>query len=298
MPPPLPFCSSVALSRWRCCWRSACGNGNACPTPGTRRRVALIGLLMIGSYQICYLLALEQGITPGVLATLLGVQPILTQFITERRCSGLRGLGLLLAMAGLTLVVYQSLMIAHFSLLGMLCAFIALGCMTAGTLLQKGLTQPPLAVLPLQYAVGLLMCTLVLPFEPLRVDWGMAFILPLLWMAVVISVLATFLLYRLIQRGNLVQVTSLFYLIPAVTALLDYLLLGHTLAAISMLGMAAIRAWRDAGISSTLNSKSPPRQTGVRGNIKTEFRITRNHTPTAIPLPPAAAQAARCRWQR
>lgn len=210
------------------------------PAPGTRLRVALIGLLMIGSYQICYLLALEQGITPGVLATLLGVQPILTQFVTERRCSGLRGLGLLLAMAGLTLVVYQSLMIAHFSLVGMLCAFIALGCMTAGTLLQKGLSQPPLAVLPLQYAVGLLMCTLVLPFEPLRVDWGVAFVLPLLWMAVVISVLATFLLYRLIQRGNLVQVTSLFYLIPAVTALLDYLLLGHALAAISMLGMVAI----------------------------------------------------------
>ncbi|MDP0519892.1 MULTISPECIES: DMT family transporter [Serratia] len=216
-------------------WRRQC-----LPAPGTRRRVALIGVLMIGSYQICYLLALEQGITPGVLATLLGVQPILTQFITERRCAGLRAFGLALAMAGLTLVVYQSLMVAHFSPSGMLFAFIALGSMTAGTLLQKGMTQPPLAVLPLQYAIGLLMCTLALPFEPLRVDWRPEFVLPLLWMAVVISVLATFLLYRLIQRGNLVQVTSLFYLIPAVTALLDYLLLGHALAALSLLGMAGI----------------------------------------------------------
>ncbi|HHP7834010.1 TPA: DMT family transporter [Serratia marcescens] len=216
-------------------WRRQC-----LPAPGTRRRVALIGVLMIGSYQICYLLALEQGITPGVLATLLGVQPILTQFITERRCTGLRAFGLALAMAGLTLVVYQSLMVAHFSPSGMLFAFIALGSMTAGTLLQKGMTQPPLAVLPLQYAIGLLMCTLALPFEPLRVDWRPEFVLPLLWMAVVISVLATFLLYRLIQRGNLVQVTSLFYLIPAVTALLDYLLLGHALAALSLLGMACI----------------------------------------------------------
>ncbi len=216
-------------------WRRQC-----LPAPGTRRRVALIGVLMIGSYQICYLLALEQGITPGVLATLLGVQPILTQFITERRCTGLRAFGLALAMAGLTLVVYQSLMVAHVSPSGMLFAFIALGSMTAGTLLQKGMTQPPLAVLPLQYAIGLLMCTLALPFEPLRVDWRPEFVLPLLWMAVVISVLATFLLYRLIQRGNLVQVTSLFYLIPAVTALLDYLLLGHALAALSLLGMAGI----------------------------------------------------------
>lgn len=216
-------------------WRRQC-----LPAAGTRRRVTLIGVLMIGSYQICYLLSLERGITPGVLATLLGVQPILTQFITERRCTGLRALGLALALAGLTLVVYQSLMVAHFSLSGMLFAFIALGCMTAGTLLQKGMTQPPLAVLPLQYAVGLLMCALALPFEPLRVEWRPEFVLPLLWMAVVISVLATFLLYRLIQRGNLVQVTSLFYLIPAATALLDYLLLGHALAALSLLGMAGI----------------------------------------------------------
>ncbi|HIE0190923.1 TPA: DMT family transporter, partial [Serratia marcescens] len=229
----LEHASAFALLFFRCAialavllaiglWRRQC-----LPAAGTRRRVALIGVLMIGSYQICYLLALEQGITPGVLATLLGVQPILTQFITERRCTGLRAFGLALAMAGLTLVVYQSLMVAHFSPSGMLFAFIALGSMTAGTLLQKGMTQPPLAVLPLQYAIGLLMCTLALPFEPLRVDWRPEFVLPLLWMAVVISVLATFLLYRLIQRGNLVQVTSLFYLIPAVTALLDYLLLGH-----------------------------------------------------------------------
>ena len=59
--------------------------------------------------------------------------------------------------------------------------------------------------------------------------------------------LATFLLYRLIQRGNLVQVTSLFYLIPAVTTLLDYLLLGHALAGAEPAGHGGHRARRDAG---------------------------------------------------
>lgn len=210
------------------------------PAPGSRWRVALVGLLMIGSYQTAYLLALQLGITPGVLATLLGVQPILTQVITERRCAGLRAVGLLLALGGLTLVVYQSVMVARFSPAGIACAFIALGCMTAGTLLQKGMDQPPLAVLPLQYAIGLLVCTAAMPFTPQHIDWQPALLVALLWMAVVISVLATLLLYRLIQRGNLVQVTSLFYLIPAVTALLDYLLLGHRLAALSLAGMAAI----------------------------------------------------------
>jgi hypothetical protein len=31
----------------------------------------------------CYLLALDHGITPGVLATVLGVQPILTLLLVE-----------------------------------------------------------------------------------------------------------------------------------------------------------------------------------------------------------------------
>ena len=44
----------------------------------------------------------------------------------------------------------------------------------------------------------------------------------------------------MIARGNLVNVTSLFYLVPAVTAVMDYLIFGNTLAALSLLGMAMI----------------------------------------------------------
>lgn len=66
------------------------------------------------------------------------------------------------------------------------------------------------------------------------------FIVPVLWMGLVVSLLATLLLYRLIARGNLVNVTSLFYLVPAVTAVMDYLIFGNRLAMLSMLGMLLI----------------------------------------------------------
>ena len=59
-------------------------------------------------------------------------------------------------------------------------------------------------------------------------------------MGLVVSVLATLLLYRLIARGNLVNVTSLFYLVPAVTAVMDYLIFGNRLAFLSLAGMALI----------------------------------------------------------
>ena len=210
------------------------------PRAGTRTRVAATGLLLSGAYAVTYLLALDHGVTPGVLATTLGVQPILTLVLTERPLSAWRLGGLALALAGLALVVYDSLAAARFSLAGIAFALAALGCMTAGTLLQKGLDQAPADVLPLQYFVSLLLCLALLPLQPLRVQWTAGLAASLVAMGVVISVVATLLLYRLIRERNLVNVTSLFYLVPAGTALLDWLVLGNRLAPLAIAGMAAI----------------------------------------------------------
>ena len=210
------------------------------PTPGTRTRIAITGLLLIGSYSICYLLALEHGITPGVLATLLGVQPILTLMLLERRFPATRITGLILALSGLILVVYHSIVLARFSITGIAFAFGALVSMTSGAILQKRVRQAPSEVLPLQYAVTLLLCLAFVPFQPFRFEINLGFLIPWLWLGLVISVVAQLLLYRLIRGGNLVNVTSLFYLVPAVTAAMDYLFLGNALPLQSLLGMIAI----------------------------------------------------------
>ena len=212
------------------------------PQPGSRRQVLVSGLALIGGYSICYFLALENGVTPGVLATVLGVQPILTLVLVERRFSAARLSGLLLALGGLALVVQQGLSGAGFSALGMLFALLALGCVTFGAILQKRIGQAPQQVLPLQYMASLLLCLLFVPFRPFEVDWVAGFVLPWLWLGLVISVGAQLLLYRLIQAGNLVNVTGLFYLVPVVTALLDHLLLGNALPLPGWIGMAIIFA--------------------------------------------------------
>lgn len=212
------------------------------PQPDSRRQVLVSGLALIGGYSICYFLALENGVTPGVLATVLGVQPILTLVLVERRFSAARLAGLLLALGGLALVVQQGLSGAGFSALGMLFALVALGCVTLGAILQKRIGQAPQQVLPLQYMASLLLCLLFIPFRPFEVDWVAGFVLPWLWLGLVISVGAQLLLYRLIQAGNLVNVTGLFYLVPVVTALLDHLLLGNALPLPGWIGMAIIFA--------------------------------------------------------
>ncbi|MES2818758.1 MAG: DMT family transporter [Pseudomonadota bacterium] len=214
--------------------------GRWLPARGTRRQVAATGLLLIGGYSICYFQAMTFGITPGLMATLLGIQPILTLLLVERRFNALRLTGLLVALGGLVLVVYQSLVLSRFAPLGILFALGALACMTTGAILQKRVQQAPAEVLPLQYALTLLLCLAFAPFQPIEFELSLGFIGPALWLGLIVSVVAQLLLYRMIRAGNLVNVTSLFYLVPGVTAAMDYLVLGNRLPLLSLVGMAVI----------------------------------------------------------
>lgn len=215
-------------------------NGKLLPDTGSRARVALIGFSIAGLYSACYLLALDNGVTPGALATLLGVQPILTIFLTERRATLPRLLGLACALAGLALVVSDGLVSMRFNVLGLVFAGLSLLGITIGSILQKRETQAPWVVLPMQYAVGLAFAGAVSPLGPFRASWEPGFVLPVLWLGLIISVGTTFLLYRLIARGNLVNVTSLFYLVPGVTAAMDWIILGNPMSRLAIAGLGLI----------------------------------------------------------
>ncbi len=219
---------------------AAASTGTLLPAPGTRQRNLLIGLSIAGLYSTCYLLALDNGVTPGALATLLGVQPILTVFLTERRVTAPRLIGLGCALAGLALVVSDGLTSMRFDLIGLAFAGLSLFGITAGSILQKRETQAPWVVLPMQSAVGLAFACAASPLGEFRASWDIGFLLPALWLGLVISVGTTFLLYRLIARGNLVNVTSLFYLVPGVTAAMDWAILGNPMSALMIGGLALI----------------------------------------------------------
>ncbi|MDP4569509.1 DMT family transporter [Pseudomonas sp. LPH60] len=211
--------------------------------PQGRRAVGFAmatGLVLLGAYQIFYILALDLKVTPGVMATIMGVQPILTVVLMERQRSWSRLFGLSLGLTGLIMVVYQGIGLAGISVSGMLCGLLALVSMTAGSIMQKRITDNPLGTLPVQYLAGLLLCALFVPFQPFHFEYSASFVIALLWMGLVVSVLATLLLYRLIAQGNLVNVTSLFYLVPAVTALMDFIFFGNRLAWLSLMGMGLI----------------------------------------------------------
>lgn len=210
------------------------------PQRGTSKHVILTGLLMIGGYSVFYFQAMAHGVTPGLIATIMGAQPILTLCMLERKMNKAKLFGLLIALLGLIILVWESLVNSHIAPLGMFFALVALLCMTFGAILQKDIKQHPAEILPIQYAVSLLVCLLLLPFEniTLTVNWN--FMISILFLGILISVVAQFLLYKLLNNGNVVNVTSLFYLVPIVTALLDYFILGNILPWSGLFGMISI----------------------------------------------------------
>ena len=210
------------------------------PKQGTRKQVLLTGLLMIAGYSICYFKAMAYGVTPGLMATIMGIQPILTLCLLEKSLQKERLFGLLIALAGLILLVWKSLTMSFIAPIGIFFALAALICITFGAIMQKNIQQAPTDVLPLQYVVSLVVCLLIVPFEHFEITWNSQLIISVLFLGILISVVAQLLLYRLLSQGNIVNVTSLFYLVPIVTALLDFLILKNTLPLAGLIGMIGI----------------------------------------------------------
>ncbi|WP_342063821.1 DMT family transporter [Acinetobacter pittii] len=210
------------------------------PKHGTRKQVLLTGLLIIAGYSICYFKAMAHGVTPGLMATIMGIQPILTLCLLEKSLQKERLLGLLIALAGLILLVWKSLTMSFIAPIGIFFALAALICITFGAIMQKNIQQAPTDVLPLQYIVSLLVCLFIVPFEHFEITWNSQLIISVLFLGILISVVAQLLLYRLLNQSNLVNVTSLFYLVPVVTALLDFLILKNKLPLAGLIGMIAI----------------------------------------------------------
>ena len=74
------------------------------------------------------------------------------------------------------------------------------------------------------------------------VQWTREFVLSLAWLVVVLSIGSIGLLYWLIRRSAATSVASLFYLVPAVTAVMAYVLFGERLDGVAIAGMVACAA--------------------------------------------------------
>ena len=218
------------------------------PWPSGRMHVfhiAVAGVLLHGGYLGGVFSAIHRGMPAGLVALIVGMQPLLTALLGARMLGEHVGarqwIGLLLGFAGVALVLSGKLALAGLSAAGALLALLALLSITAGTVYQKrycGQMDLWTGSLVQFAASALVFLPLVLTSESMHIHWSGSFLFALGWLVLVLSLGAISLLHQLIRRGAATRVSALFYLTPPTTALLAWAMFDEQLDLPAMAGMA------------------------------------------------------------
>ena len=213
------------------------------PSLRTLAHSGVVGLLSLALQFGALYTGMAHGASAGVAALVIGAMPIgvsLLASLAGETLTRRQWFGFALGFAGVALVVADridpnALTPAAFAML-----VVALVGISAGTVYQKRhATQVDLRIgLGVQHAVAALA---LLPFaahEGFRHDGSAAFALSLGWLVVVNSLGGFGLLFVLIRRGAATSVAALFYLVPAATAAMSWLVLGEALTALKFAGFA------------------------------------------------------------
>lgn len=216
--------------------------------PATRAEAAhvmIAGALIQAGYLGGVFVALSLGMPAGVSALIVGLQPILTAFLSghmvDERASKRQWIGLVLGFVGVMVVVWNKMTLGAVTWGSALASVVGLVSITYGTLYQKRhcahVDMRTNSVL--QFAAAFVVTAPVaLAFDSLDVQWTPQFALALGWMVFGLSLGAVFLLFALIRRGAATAVASLIYLCPPTTAILAWIVFNETYTPWAALGMA------------------------------------------------------------
>ncbi len=208
----------------------------------------LIGLTLHGAYLGGCFFAVSRGMPAGIAALIVSLQPVLVSLFAAKYLNEpLRPravFGLTLGLVGLFVVVIPRINMTGtnaISLVAVAASVIGLLGGTSGTILQKkyGGAIPTLAGTSIQYAAtALVLLVLALLFEEPNITWSPEFIGALTWLVLALSFGAILLLFFLLAQGSAASVSSLYYLVPAVTAIIAYFLFDEHISTLSLIGTA------------------------------------------------------------
>jgi drug/metabolite transporter (DMT)-like permease len=219
--------------------------------------VVVAGLLMHtvhlgGSHYTQYL-----GMSAGVTALLLSVQPLLTAWIAARwlgeRLAPRQWVGIVVGLAGVALVVWHKIDVREATLGSLVAVLVSLVGVTAATLYQR--RYCPLVDLRaasfIQFAVTLaVMPPLAWAIEGGHVRWSWSLVGAIVFLVIGASLLAVNALHTLMRRGEATRVTSLLYLTPIFAVVLEALMFHVVPSALTTLGIVvtcagvALVVWR------------------------------------------------------
>jgi drug/metabolite transporter (DMT)-like permease len=263
----MPYAPPMKFLAWRYFFSVLCflvwALGARAAMPANREQVkhlAVTGMLMHGGYLGGVWSAVKLGMGAGLVALLVGLQPVLTAiWVSSRggRVEGRQWAGLALGFGGLALVVWQKLGVGEIHGLNLLLSVGALLSITVGTLYQKRYVTPcdvrsaSLVQLSAAFVVTLPLALL----ETESVQWNGHLAGAMAWSVLALTLGGSSLLYLLIQRGAATAVTSLLYLVPPCTAVMAWLLFGEPITIFTIAGMALTAL----GVSLVVRAASKPK---------------------------------------
>ncbi len=214
------------------------------------RHDMVTGVLLHCGYLGYLFWAIQNGVPSGIVAIIIGVQPIVTMtlaslFIGEH-LDWRKSLGLLIGFFGIGVVIVGKYGI-DLGLAGGLDpldlgrCIVSLLCIATGVFYQKKFCDQS-QLLPgtlMQYVAGALATAglALLYGETWAIDWTPGFGIALIWQVVGLSIGAVLLLMYIINHGEAGRVSSMFYLVPPLVVIEAHFLFGETLGALSILGM-------------------------------------------------------------
>lgn len=218
---------------WRITW----------PSWPQMKHIAIAGILLQFGYLLGVWFAVRLGMTAGLVAIIVGLQPILTAWFAawvSEKVSPRQWIGLGFGFAGVALVVAEKISFAHIPFVSYVLAFIALLSITFGTLYQK--KYCPVFDLragsSIQFGVSAVLCFICMYFfETGVMVWNASVTGALLWAIFPLSIGSISLLFMMIRKGAATKVTSLLYLTPPTTALMAWFLFDEPFTAMMAMGL-------------------------------------------------------------
>ncbi len=222
--------------------------------------LAVVGLLIQALYFGLSYWSLKLGISAGGMALILSLQPVLVAvlapWLAAERIGVWRWVGFGFGFLGAALVIVARSEIAAASVLALVCAFVALAGITAGTLYEKKFGRPhhPVTSNLVQYAVGLAaILPLALLTESFGVNWTGELAISLAYLVIANSLISVTLLLLMVRRGEISRVSALFFMVPPTAALIAWLVLDEGMPPLALVGMAC------ATVGVAIASRPTPR---------------------------------------
>ncbi|RWL79682.1 MAG: DMT family transporter [Mesorhizobium sp.] len=225
----------------------------------------MAGVLMHGVYLGAVFWAIHRGMPAGFSALIVGLQPLITAVLAGRFLGEAilprHWAGLAVGLVGVVIVLWPKLGAVGGGVTAatLIASLVSVLGMSAGTIWQKRYASGGdlVSATMWQYVGGSIVMILgSLAFETRAITVNGELIFAMAWLVLVLSVGAIFLLMVMIRDGEMSKVASLFYLVPAVTAVIAWVLFDEQLNLLQIAGMAI--ATLGVALATTRSNTSHP----------------------------------------